>query len=736
MAATSAWRHCDSSEVCQESREFYDNSLSCAVDFGNFNQFLCSAYAELRKGVLIDGVAIYIDGGNTYVPQNNGTFFNTQAARFDKGMNSFFIKIDLSANFTNQETTPYTSIPKPVGVPNGLIEGALWYSRAARKIYQLGGWFSFNNQESPIYLDQSLIPPSAIWEYNVDNQAWSQTSFTLSNTGVKIDRPGAASYCDAPSINQSFIFQGYVQKRSDPDYSNYTTSSQFKFLEGMLALDTSKASPSSPDSAATLTNITVPNYFGPRMNGALVHIPVGDLGILVQIGGQTTDDMNTPFGVGIQGANGANHNVNMSIVDIYDIKTGNWFRQQTFGVPDIPTGRSDICTVMVSAADGSSHNIFVIAGVQTYNSVISYEDMWVLTLPTFQWKLVHQRNNGRYGHTCHVVGENLLIVGGMQTSSNGGDVTTCENHMPAEIFSLVEMNYTGKFDADGARRQAPVPQEIVDLIGGNRYGGAYVTQPQVWSDIYLQYVFNPKLNRPAYTPTYTLAVSATTPTSTASSIPDSSGGPNKGAIAGGAVGGAVLVGLIVAVFLVCCKSRAKKRQKISRPMSVTHELPPYSDPKPPIGDVEISGSDYTFLPTQRNPAELPTLAHERAYSPDITLRPDGSEFGENVSSINGNSGGPAISPRVSQLSNIDGRMAQVGATTSGAHRRLNSAGSDPESEVSEFVGDTTPQNSPNPRSGAVSKPLLPATAEEETSQVAPIIHRNMRESEMSQVSGM
>jgi hypothetical protein len=35
----------------------------------------------------------------------------------------------------------------------------------------------------------------------------------------------------------------------------------------------------------------------------------------------------------------------------------------TVGVPDIPTGRSDICTILVSAPDNTSFNIFMIAGV-------------------------------------------------------------------------------------------------------------------------------------------------------------------------------------------------------------------------------------------------------------------------------------------------------------------------------------------------------------------------------------
>jgi hypothetical protein len=124
----------------------------------------------------------------------------------------------------------------------------------------------------------------------------------------------------------------------------------------MLSLDSNTSPP-------TLTNISVPDYVGPRMNGAMIHVPVGPKGVIVQIAGQTTVNPE-PFGVGIVGANGFNTNINNSFVDIYDIETGYWFRQATFGVPDIPTGRSDICTILVSAPDGTSYNIFMIAGVR------------------------------------------------------------------------------------------------------------------------------------------------------------------------------------------------------------------------------------------------------------------------------------------------------------------------------------------------------------------------------------
>lgn len=110
----------------------------------------------------------------------------------------------------------------------------------------------------------------------------------------------------------------------------------------------------------------------------------------------------------------------------------------------------------------------------------------MLTLPTFQWVKVHTRPGGIYGHTCHAVGENLVIIGGMQTNDQGGNANKCSTHMPAEIFSLVEMEYTGDFDAGGASRNPPVPADVVSLIGGTSTGGAVNTKPYLWSDLYLQ----------------------------------------------------------------------------------------------------------------------------------------------------------------------------------------------------------------------------------------------------------
>ncbi|KAK0118628.1 hypothetical protein ONS96_011719 [Cadophora gregata f. sp. sojae] len=542
----------------------------------DISQHFCRIWRH--ASVLADG-KIYIDGGNTFTPNGNTTFFNTpQQNKYDNGMNDNLIVLDLSQDFSNQDTFPYSAIHKGPQVPNALIEQTLWYSQITRKIYQIGGWFSFNSQTDPGFIELKNIPESAIWEFDIDTQLWKQSEFSYFNTGNKVERAGAAANCDAPSLNMSFLFEGYVQQRSDADYTTYEQSSTFKYLEGMLQLNTNTAPP-------TLTNISVPDYIGPRMNGAMIHVPVGEKGVVIQIAGQVPKDP-TPFGIPILKANEKNDNIENSFVDIYDIETGFWFRQQTFGGPEIPPGRSDICTVLVAAPDGSSYNIFVIAGIQTYDNVVAHEDMWVLTIPTFQWVKVHTRPGGVFGHTCHAVGENLIIVGGMQTDEKGGSVKNCSAHMPAEIFSLVDLAYTGKFDFAGASRTPPVPSEVVKLIGGTSTGGASAPN-LVWSDAYLQYIFKPSLPRPTYTPTYTLVTSTSTTNSTSatpSPTSPSKSKSNTGVIAGATVGGVVLLAVLITLFIIFrrrknAKRRAALESTAGSHIPPTHELPSYQDSK-------------------------------------------------------------------------------------------------------------------------------------------------------------
>lgn len=78
-------------------------------------------------------------------------------------------------------------------------------------------------------------------------------------------------------------------------------------IEGMLRLDTSQ-----PETA-TLTNVSIPTFLRPRLDGSMIHVPVGKKGILVLIGGQTTADPTTPWGVPVVHASWGNIMVRTAI---------------------------------------------------------------------------------------------------------------------------------------------------------------------------------------------------------------------------------------------------------------------------------------------------------------------------------------------------------------------------------------------------------------------------------------
>lgn len=105
----------------------------------------------------------------------------------------------------------------------------------------MGGWFSRSGTPSTAgYVQTPSIPPSAIWEFDVDTELWTkETEFHDVNTGTKIDRPGAAAHCDAPSLNQSFVFEGFVQQLSDPAYIDYKLYDTFKcmYFDGLSGSD-------------------------------------------------------------------------------------------------------------------------------------------------------------------------------------------------------------------------------------------------------------------------------------------------------------------------------------------------------------------------------------------------------------------------------------------------------------------------------------------------------------------
>lgn len=178
------------------------------------------------------------------------------------------------------------------------------------------------------------------------------------------------------------------------------------------------------------------------------------------------------------------------------------------------------------------------------------------------------------------------------------------------------MNYTGQFDYVGSLRPALVPSAIVSVIGGTSSGGALKTSPEEASDNYIQYIFNTRLERPAYTPppTYVLAytneTNTKTPTFTATPSQSTSvtpkpkdGSSNTAAIAGGVVGG--VAGLALIGFLIFCFVIRPRKRKSEDGSKRRSELPSYQESKD-HAPVEIADRDSHARDGARSPpVEMP-----------------------------------------------------------------------------------------------------------------------------------
>ncbi|KAL8840361.1 MAG: hypothetical protein Q9170_001376 [Blastenia crenularia] len=170
----------------------------------------------------------------------------------------------------------------------------------------------------------------------------------------------------------------------------------------------------------------------------------------------------------------------MDSVDIFDVSSiyddrilggGLWYKQQTTG--DVPTSRVDFCLILVRAVDTSSANIYMYGG-RGLDGVF-FDDVHILSLPSFTWTKVYQGTSGRYGHTCHRAGtRTMLSVGGALTT----DLTTgpCDWQTKGiNVFDLSNITWSSKYTM--TTEDYAVPSAVIAKIGGTARGNATMTAP-------------------------------------------------------------------------------------------------------------------------------------------------------------------------------------------------------------------------------------------------------------------
>ena len=263
-----------------------------------------------------------------------------------------------------------------------------------------------------------------------------------------------------------------------------------------------------------------------------------------------------------------------------------------------------------------------------------YKDMWVLSIPSFQWFLVDNGSSTAappvYGAmTCYIVGggSKMLVYGGSGRPSYGCDKTSIH------VFDMTKLIWEEIYDPNGGEYQ--VPSEIYNVIGGSASGGATLL-PEAMDNQDMEDTFEEIIKKTKQT--------NSTRTNTESGV-------SGGAIAGIVVG--VLVGIsLISLGILWLRKQSKARARgESLPGSNDNPLAEMPSPLPPG---ELHSNDFS-PPAQELDAHTPSEiastnngAHKRVsyyepVKPELRVRRTDVGGGESIQhSTYYNHGGESI----------------------------------------------------------------------------------------------
>ncbi|KAI9778533.1 MAG: hypothetical protein M1835_004906, partial [Candelina submexicana] len=431
---------------------------------------VCTRWAH--QSALVNGT-LYIYGGQA--TQKQGQVNDT--------WNNNFLTLDLKNNWP-VGTPSLKALPQPSGPP-AVALGTLWHSYDSLFLY--GGMSSWKPPVPP--------PSNSLWEYQIKSSKWIEHKNPKTSAGnnsepggVAVQRAAEGASLSIPELGKGWYFGGHQDGYTTVGWSQSIERIYLKsFVEytfpgysndGVQGLAGKAAG--SDGAWRNITQAGVQNTAGftERADGLLVFVPgFGKDGILLALAGGT----NAMF-------------TQMNVIDVYDISNSTWYKQATSGPS--PKMRVNPCAVAVSAADGSSTNIYMHGGQNLIPELDQtlYDDTWILTIPSFTWIKIDTSSQSapppRVGHTCNVWDGQMVVVGGYV-----GNDTSCDSP-GIYVFNLSENKWQPQFTAltgGNDQNQQPsqekngaalagsygyqVPKAVQSVIGGNEKGFATVTAP-------------------------------------------------------------------------------------------------------------------------------------------------------------------------------------------------------------------------------------------------------------------
>jgi len=152
----------------------------------------------------------------------------------------------------------------------------------------------------------------------------------------------------------------------------------------------------------------------------------------------------------------------MSIIRVYDIASGTWKTQKATSTDvDFPRRRREFCAVAMSAQDHSSHQIYFYGGIPSWSENYltgGLDDLWVLTLPSFQFvKVGNSAEASRSSGTCAVISpEYLLAYRGLMENQNAS----------LALLDLTDLEWKTEYTPVNTSTVYRVPQRVIEVIGG------------------------------------------------------------------------------------------------------------------------------------------------------------------------------------------------------------------------------------------------------------------------------
>lgn len=373
---------------------------------------------------------------------NNGTLYlyggqaTTSSTQDSNAWNNNFLSLDLTKTW--QIASPaLTGLPQPSGPPNVSL-GYLWNSRSSLFLY--GGQFSWKPAVSPTAY--------STWEYAIADDKWiehrqpvTSKGTSAPSDGTAVQRAAEGAGVNVPSLGRGFYFGGHLDGYTTEGWSQsvprlYLRSLLEYTFPGVTNDQVESLSNNGvAGSDGVYRNVTDGGQqadvgFTQRADGLLIYVPgFGDQGILLAIAGGTNESF-----------------TQMNQLDVYDIATSSWYIQSTSGpTPEI---RVNPCAVIAAAPDGTSYNIYMFGGQNLIpaGNQTQFNDMWILTLPSFTWIPVDMDGQsvpyGRSGHTCNVWDAQMVMVGGYV----GAGTLTCERP-GIYVFDLSALEWVNQFTA-------------------------------------------------------------------------------------------------------------------------------------------------------------------------------------------------------------------------------------------------------------------------------------------------